>query len=90
MRHTTQIYGGIPFHVLPNEVQNLTKRRTRVFVDSVGFSNRILSVARDGITLDCAEFVVDASADWPVLPWLERFREQPLPGGPLIKACDEE
>lgn len=57
---------------------------------AVTFPQSILSIPINRLAAESFELVVDAAANGPILPWLERFGKQSPTSVPLIQARDEK
>lgn len=90
MRDAGKLDGGQVSHILPDEVQGFAQGRTAGFVHSSDFTQSILSIPINRLAAESFELVVDAAANGPILPWLERFGEQPAARVSLVQACDEK
>lgn len=90
MRDAGKLDGGQVSHILPDEVQGFAQGRTAGFVHSSDLPQSILSIPINRLAAESFELVVDAAANGPILPWLERFGKQSPTSVPLIQARDEK
>lgn len=90
MRDAGKFDGGQVAHILPYKIQGLTQGGTAGFVHSSDFAQSILSIPINRLAAESFELVVDAAANGPILPWLERFGKQSPTSVPLIQARDEK
>lgn len=90
MRDAGKLDGGQVAHILPYKIQGLTQGRTAGLIHSSDFTQSILSIPINRLAAESLELVVDAAANGPILPRLERFGEQPAARVSLVQACDEK
>lgn len=90
MRDAGKLDGGQVAHILPYKIQGLTQGRTAGLIHSSDFTQSILSIPINRLAAESLELVVDAAANGPILPRLERFGEQSPTSVPLIQARDEK